>query len=302
MIGTITPPVGVVLFVTAKVANISFERDVAGDRCRSWCRCWSCSRPITALAAADDLAAPDHSRLLASRRRCPSCAIVAMARTAAEAPAAPPRHLRWQAYDRFQHALLAAKIRPGQFVSQRELAALTDLPLGAIREVIPRLEAEGLLLTVPQRGLQIASVDVKLIRNAFQLRLLLEKGAAASFAATATAAQLDALESAHRDVLQRAARGVTPALLARAQAIDWGLHDTMIDALGNEIISSIYRVNSLRIRLIRLDRVILDAQALQPAMEEHLALLAALRTGDPQRAAAALEVHITHARQRALGF
>jgi TRAP-type C4-dicarboxylate transport system permease large subunit len=26
MIGTITPPVGIVLFVTAKVANISFER------------------------------------------------------------------------------------------------------------------------------------------------------------------------------------------------------------------------------------------------------------------------------------
>jgi len=26
MIGTITPPVGVVLYVTAKVANISFER------------------------------------------------------------------------------------------------------------------------------------------------------------------------------------------------------------------------------------------------------------------------------------
>ena len=63
-------------------------------------------------------------------------------------------------------------------MSQRELAALTGLPLGAIREVIPRLEAEGLLVTVPQRGLQIANVDVKLVRNAFALRLALEKEAA----------------------------------------------------------------------------------------------------------------------------
>ena len=31
----------------------------------------------------------------------------------------PPRQLRWQAYDRFQQQLLAARIRPGQFVSQR---------------------------------------------------------------------------------------------------------------------------------------------------------------------------------------
>lgn len=127
----------------------------------------------------------------------------------AAARRAAPRQLRWQAYDRFQQQLLAARIRPGQFVSQRELAALTGLPLGAIREVIPRLEAEGLLRTVPQRGLQIANVDVRLVRNAFQLRAILEKEAAAHFATTATDAQLDALEAAHRDVVARAARGVT---------------------------------------------------------------------------------------------
>jgi DNA-binding GntR family transcriptional regulator len=210
--------------------------------------------------------------------------------------------LRWLAYDRFQQQLLARRIRPGQFVSQRELAALTGLPLGAIREVIPRLEAEGLLRTVPQRGLHIANVDVKLVRNAFQLRLALEKEAAARFALSATDAQLDAIEAAHRDIVRRAQRGVTPALLDAAQAVDWGLHDTMIDALGNEIISANYRVNSLRIRLIRLDRVTLNAKALAPAMEEHLALIAALRTRDPQQAAAAVEAHLDHARNRALGI
>ena len=225
-----------------------------------------------------------------------------MAKAAARPRPAPPRQLRWQAYDRFQQQLLAARIRPGQFVSQRELAALTGLPLGAIREVIPRLEAEGLLVTIPQRGLQIASVDVKLVRNAFQLRLILEREAAAQFAATATDAQLTALEAAHRDIVAQAARGVTPALLDRAQAVDWGLHDTMIDALGNEIVSAIYRVNSLRIRLIRLDRVTLTAESLAPAMDEHLVLLAALRTRDPQRAVAAIDAHLTHARSRALGL
>src|SRR6185369_11857339 len=112
------------------------------------------------------------------------------------ATGAAPRRLRWVAYDRFEQQLLAARIRPGQFVSQRELAALTSLPLGAIREVIPRLEAEGLLVTVPQRGLQIANVDVKLVRNAFALRVALEKEAAAQFALSASDAQLDTLEAA----------------------------------------------------------------------------------------------------------
>src|SRR5262245_51521049 len=192
-------------------------------------------------------------------------------RRARRSSAPPSGRLRWQAYERFQQQLIASRIRPGQFVSQRELAALTNLPLGAIREVIPRLEAEGLLQTAPQRGLQIATVDVKLVRNAFQLRSIIEREAAAQFALTATDAELEELESSHRDIVARARRGITPALLEAAQAIDWGLHDRMVDALGNEIISNIYRVNSLRIRLIRLDRVMLDEQVLGPAMEEHLA-------------------------------
>src|SRR3982750_2267581 len=148
-----------------------------------------------------------------------------------------PRRLRWQAYERFQQQLIASRIRPGQFVSQRELAALTGLPLGAIREVIPRLEAEGLLKTVPQRGLQIANVDVKLIRNAFQLRTMIEKEAAAQFALTVSDAELDALEGRHRDVMRRAATSITSGLLNDAQAVDWGLHDAMVDGLGNEILS-----------------------------------------------------------------
>ena len=91
---------------------------------------------------------------------------------------------------------------------------------------------------------------------------MIEKEAAASFALTATDTQLDTLEAAHRDIVRRAAAGISPALLADAQAVDWGLHDAMVDALGNEILSALYRVNSLRIRLIRLDRVTLDADVL----------------------------------------
>ncbi|MET0346444.1 MAG: GntR family transcriptional regulator [Casimicrobiaceae bacterium] len=220
----------------------------------------------------------------------------------AKQPPADAVRLRWQAYERFQQQIIASRIRPGQFVSQRELAALIDLPLGAIREVIPRLEAEGLLQTAPQRGLQIASVDVKLVRNAFQLRSMIEREAASQFSLTATDAELDALEASHRSVIERSEHGVTPALLDEAQAIDWGLHDRMVDALGNEIISNLYRVNSLRIRLIRLDRVMLDEQALGPAMTEHLALIAALRTRDPGHAIAAIDAHLMHARNRALGL
>ena len=64
--------------------------------------------------------------------------------------------LRDQAYQRFTRGLLEREIHAGQFVSQRELTEITGMPLGAIRELIPRLEADGLIRTVPQRGMQVA--------------------------------------------------------------------------------------------------------------------------------------------------
>jgi DNA-binding GntR family transcriptional regulator len=211
--------------------------------------------------------------------------------------------LRARAYENFRQQILQANIRPGQFVSQRELVQLLDMPLGAVRELIPRLEAEGLLRTVPQRGLQIAHVDLALINNAFQLRLALEREAALRFTATVSEADLAAIEDAHLRIVKRARKGgVDDALLADAQTVDWGLHDLMIDALGNVLISQTYRVNSLRVRLIRLERAMLTEDALLPAMQEHLWFIEALKRRDAADVVARLTHHIESAHRRVLGL
>ena len=94
---------------------------------------------------------------------------------------------------------------------------LLDMPLGAVRELIPRLEAEGLLRTVPQRGLQIAHVDLALINNAFQLRRLLEREAALRFCDSVSDADLAAIDASHRRIVERAEHGpIDDALLSDA--------------------------------------------------------------------------------------
>ena len=210
--------------------------------------------------------------------------------------------LREKAYESFQQRLMALDLRPGQFVSQRELVALTGMPLGAIRELIPRLEADGLIVTIPQRGMQIAAVDLKLVRNAFQLRIILEKEAIASFAEKARAEEIEALADAYDRIVAKSKKGISRELLEEAQATDWAFHDTLIDSLGNDILSAIYRVNSIKIRLIRLDRVLLSPDSLMPALKEHGDIIAALRARDSARAVAMLERHLTSARNRAMGL
>ena len=211
--------------------------------------------------------------------------------------------LRARAYESFQQQIITANVRPGQFISQRELTQLLGMPLGAVRELIPRLEAEGLLRTVPQRGLQIAHVDLKLINNSFQLRGLLEREAAIRFAVAASDEELAAIEESHRDIVRRARRvTIDDDLLTDATTVDWGLHDLMIDRLGNDLVSETYRVNSLRVRLIKLEGSMLSPEALLPAMNEHLWIIDALKRRDPEAVAHRLAHHIESAHRRVLGL
>ena len=209
---------------------------------------------------------------------------------------------RVRAYQGFTQQILSGAILPGQFISQRELMTLLDMPLGAVREMIPRLEAGGLIKTVPQRGLQIAHVDLKLIRNAFQVRSMIEREAVLAFVQSASDSELAAIEASHQQILARANKASTTdgQLLDDAQALDWGLHDRMVDALGNEIVSDLYRVNSLRVRLINLEQSVITPARLIPAMQEHLSFIAALRERNAPHAAALLDAHINSARRRVM--
>lgn len=210
--------------------------------------------------------------------------------------------LREKAYKTFTSHLLRRDIRPGQFISQRELVELTGLSLGSIREVVPRLEADGLIVTVPQRGMQVTHVDLTLIRNAFQLRLFLEREAAALYTQNASDEELAQLRESHESILAEAANNLDEALVNRAQAVDWGLHDTIIDALGNDIISNAYRVNSVKIRLIRQEQTRLYEGIVVPVMQEHLKILEAFETRDPEKGATAIGDHVSNARNRAMGL
>lgn len=211
-------------------------------------------------------------------------------------------NLREKAYESFTRHLLARDVRPGQFISQRRLVELTGLPLGAIRELIPRLEAEGLIKTVPQRGLQIAHIDLQLIREAFQLRTFLEKEAVALFTYSVSDEEIERLLKQHRDIADAISSGnASHDLEVHAQAVDWGMHDAFIDALSNTIVSNAYRVNSIKMRLIGEDRFRINGHV-GPVMGEHLQVLEAIRRRSAEEAVASLVAHINHARDRALAL
>ena len=210
------------------------------------------------------------------------------------------------AYQKFKEHLFSGDIRPGQFISQRELVKMTGIPLGPVREAFQRLEVEGLVQIVPQRGIQVIEAGLRLIRDTYQLRMLIEKEAAAKFAENAGDEEIGALEQSHRSIIERAERdGLDDTLLNDAQDVDWSLHDTIVAALGNAIVLKIHQINNDRIKLIRLAHgklTLITPGTFKHAMGEHMAVIEAFKQHDAAAAAEAIEDHLSTAMRRALGF
>jgi len=216
---------------------------------------------------------------------------------------AKPRSLmREVAYERFKTQLFKRNLVPGQFVSQGELCELLDVPLGPTREALKRLEAESLVRLIPQRGIQITDIGVSLIRDAFEFRTILELAAVERFVASASEATLERLEHSTRSTLERLSTSTTPdtRLLDAALQVDWGMHNLIVESVGNPILTAAHQQNFDKIRMIRLHGR--SPRYLPLAMEEHLAVIEAIRRRDTTAAAAALKEHLGCAERRALGL
>jgi len=214
----------------------------------------------------------------------------------------PKSLMREVAYERFKAQLFKRNLAPGQFVSQGELCELLDVPLGPTREALKRLEAENLVRLIPQRGIQITDIGVTLIHEAFQFRTVLELAAVRRFVGTVEDATLDTLESTTRGILERLDGGSNsdPRLLDAALQVDWGMHDMIVESVGNRIMMTAHKQNFDKIKMIRLHGR--SPRYLPLAMEEHLAVIDAMKGRDPDRAAAALAEHLRRAEHRALGM
>lgn len=213
-----------------------------------------------------------------------------------------PLKLREQAYEEYTRSLLSQEIRPGQFITQRQLVEITGYPLGAIRELVPRLEAEGLIRTVPQRGMQVPQVDLNLVRNAYQFREFIEVAAVRLFATNADAGLIARLRTHHEEILKRFEQGEEDGLMQDAEGVDLELHEAIIDGLGNDIVAKAYRVNWIKIKLIRLAETRLYVPMIPSVIGDHLRIIEALEKRDPEAAAEAMRRHIEIARRRAVNM
>jgi DNA-binding GntR family transcriptional regulator len=212
--------------------------------------------------------------------------------------------LRQAAYERIEDLFKAGLLRPGEIVTQRELVEKTGATLGAIREAVPRLEAEGLLVTVPQRGRMVPSLDVGFVRDAYQLRRLIELAAVTAVVDRMPQSAVQELVDWHRDMRVRIVGAGSPEdarIADDVQARDWVMHESFVATMGNKLMINVFRVTAIKIRMAVQSRIQVTPYNALRVIEEHLAILEPLVARNAAETSIALARHIDNSLKLALG-
>lgn len=202
----------------------------------------------------------------------------------------------------FFEALLDGRLKLGQTLTQDELCAVLDLTLSRIREVTTLLEFEGLIEVRKRKGLTIFYPDVAFVGGAFQFREILECEGLRRFAENVPPGWISQQTDAHAAVIEAIRDRPDPAFFAGSvKKLERGFHDSFIGVMANATLTAYFRRNSEKAFLLRL----LNPDSVGPSntilsLEEHGAVIQALRDDDAAAAISALRRHISNVLHRVL--
>jgi len=190
-------------------------------------------------------------------------------------------------YARLVDAIHSGALSSGAALHVADLASQFNVSPSPVRDAISRLMAEGLVTSNPNRRTTVVSFTRRDVVETFQLREILECGAARLAASHITGPQLTELRRIAEDC--DALAGV-PAQKKAKLDLDNQFHLKLAEAGGNaQLAHEIARINR-RVRAIQWLK--LDPPTLKQAHPEHLKVLAALEKHDPDGAEAAMKGHL----------
>jgi DNA-binding GntR family transcriptional regulator len=195
-----------------------------------------------------------------------------------------------QAYRRIKAAILRGAMPVGHKVLEPALALELGMSRTPVHEALVRLQDEGFVELQPRRGMRVAPVSRRDIREITELLACLEVEAAERTAARKLPAEALIAFDAAIDAMDRAleARDID----AWNEA-DYGFHLLLIESCGNRhLIDTAKRFLEKANRF----RYLTSAHRQPPVYSNvnHAAVVEAIRRGDPQ---SAVEIHRAHKRR-----
>ncbi|MER1966590.1 GntR family transcriptional regulator [Castellaniella sp. GW247-6E4] len=201
-------------------------------------------------------------------------------------------------YQKLREAILNGSFKPGQMLRQDEVAAKLGVSRSPLREALPRLEADGIVVSYPHRGYAVASLDPKQIIEVFDLRRLLETELARRSIAKRTEADIAAIYGIVHEMTALAERTDDEGL-SRWFSLNMRFHSTLLTPSDcPHHLDALSHTSNLVEAYIRTESRLTGGH--MQAQEEHIELARVFVMGDVEKFVTLTRQHSEHTLERLL--
>lgn len=199
-----------------------------------------------------------------------------------------PRGTAEGVYGKLKTRILRLELKPGQSLSEPELALQYGVSRTPIREALIRLADEGLVDIVPKSGTMVARIVLALLPEAILVRKALEDVTTRHAAEKATGSDLLRLEAC----VLRQEEIASTADFEGFHLADEAFHAEIAEIAGFPGIWTL--VERAKMHIDRFRRLTLPIEGrMGRVVEEHRQVLDAIRRHDPEAASRAMGTHIS---------
>lgn len=198
-----------------------------------------------------------------------------------------------RAYQKLVRLIATCELAPGTAFNERDQAAALGMSRTPLRQALHRLALEGLVETVPQRGVYVSLLDPKEIYDHTIVREALEVEVLRRIVLDQRPVDYDRLD----ELLARMERALRSADTVGFLEADEEFHLVIASASGNRPAFQAIHRSWIHVNRVRY----LEHQAkpgLRAALAEHRAMVAGLRHRDPDRVEKAVRAHMDRSRSR----
>jgi DNA-binding GntR family transcriptional regulator len=195
-------------------------------------------------------------------------------------------------YQAMLRAIMEGKLKAGVKLAENPLAEIFGVSRERIRKVLHRLAAERRLELVPNRGARVPRPTLDDVRSVYEAHRVLEAGVLVQLIRALDDTLLTRLDAHLAEERAAATRGDRAASVRLSGAF----HIHLVDALGNPELSRFLR--DLLSRSSVMVSVYEPANESICAVDEHGAIVEALRARDVTRAIAVSRKHFLHVEGR----
>mgnify|MGYP002639660094 CR=1 FL=1 len=206
-----------------------------------------------------------------------------------------PISLKDKAYTEIRRRILNGELSADAPLSEYQLADELELSRTPVREAVKRLEREGLVQSIPNRGTFVAELSARDISEIYQVREQLEGFAARIAAETMSDEGIKKLEEEISILVTLASEGklievVDSDIRLHKQILAATQNSRLIELLGM-LDDQMHRVRALFPQ---------SSQWLETTLAEHADIVKAIKAHDGQAAEKAMKTHLRSAREHAI--